>query len=187
MTTPGRIIHADDPRKPRGRRHRATTGVDSRHDITPPLPSLAQLLAPPLGGLAVLALLAGLSGCSAISNAIHKQHEESFDSFRAARSGWVGVDIPEWIPHDVTSVHNLATNDEIDAVIMVTTTSGLPASCVDADRIGLPFSSGGAIPRLGSLPDRVSDCGDYEVISVTGGWLGWYNGLKKGDTPKAGL
>jgi hypothetical protein len=144
-------------------------------------------MAPPLGGLAVIALLAGLSGCSAISNALHKQHEESFDSYRAAKAGWVGVDIPEWIPHDATALHNLATTNEIDAVMRVSTSSGLPVTCVDADRVGLPFASGGGIPELGTLPERVSDCGDYEVIAVKGGWLGWYNGLTKGDTPKAGL
>lgn len=150
-------------------------------------PTLAQLLAPPLSGLAVVALLAALSGCTTISNALHKQHEESFDDYRTAAAGWVGVDIPEWIPHDSTSLHNLATTNEIDSVMRVTTSSGLSASCVDADRIGVPFSSGDGIPQLGSLPGRVSDCGDYEVIAVKGGWLGWYNGTEPGDQPTPGL
>ena len=149
--------------------------------------TLAQLVAPPLAGLAMLALLASLSGCAAISNALSKQHEETFDSYRSAKAGWVGVDIPAWIPHDSTDLHNIATLNEIDSVMSVTTGSGIPSECVDADRVGLPFTSGGSIPALGSLPDRVSLCGDYEVIAVTGGWLGWYNGLKAGDKPKAGL
>jgi len=149
--------------------------------------TLAQLLAPLLAGVTLLAVLASLSGCAAISNALSQQHEESFDSYRSAKAGWVGVDIPEWIPHDATALHNIATLNEIDAVMSVTTGSGIPSDCVDADRVGLPFTSGGSIPALGSLPDRVSRCGDYEVIAVTGGWLGWYHGREAGDTPTPGL
>ena len=69
----------------------------------------------------------------------------------------------------------------------VTSGSGIPSDCVDADRVGLPFTTGGSIPTLGSLPDRVSLCGDYEVIAVTGGLLGWDNGTKAGDKPSPGL
>jgi hypothetical protein len=160
-----------------------TRGMPSQ---TRPL-TLAQLVAPPLGALGVLVVLASLSGCAAISDALSHQHSETFDNYAAAKKGWVGVDIPSWIPEDASAIDTIATTNEIDAVIRVTSDTGLPTSCTDVDRVGLPFTSGGSIPKLDSLPDRVSRCGDYEVIAVTGGWLGWYNGVKSGDKPTPGL
>lgn len=67
-------------------------------------------------GFAVLAL----TGCAGIQNLLQHQHEETFSTYAKAQSGWVGVELPSWIPSDAVELHNLATDDESQAVIRTT-------------------------------------------------------------------
>jgi hypothetical protein len=76
------------------------------------VPTTAQLLAPLAAGAGILLLVGGLSGCSAIMDSLRKVHQEQFETYSAAEDGWVGVDIPSWIPDDATDLHNYATTDE---------------------------------------------------------------------------
>jgi len=127
------------------------------------------------------ALLLGVTACANIDNLLHQRHEESFDDYAAAAEGWVGVDIPAWIPDDSTQLHNLATNDETVSVTRVTTASDLPADCVEQARHGIPVFD--VSWSTDAWPDTVSLCGDYEVMAMSDGWLGWFNPASEGDTP----
>jgi hypothetical protein len=126
-------------------------------------------------------LLIGLTGCSQIANLIAKQHEESYPTYEAAARDWVGVDIPGWIPEDATDLRNLATNDETVSVIRVVSDSPLPADCTTEDRHGIPTLAANWSTQ--SWPDEVQVCGDYEVMPMTDGWLGWFNATEPGQTP----
>jgi hypothetical protein len=126
-----------------------------------------------------------LTGCSPISNALHKVHEESFSDRAAAEQGWVGVPAPGWLPEDAMDIRNLATTNESNAVIRVSTSSDLPTSCVEADRVGIPFDTTSWTPVMDRFPDRVQRCGAYEVVPVEGGWFGWFSATEEGGLPTA--
>ena len=140
--------------------------------------------APRLVGLIGLATLASasLAGCSGLTNALEKVHEESFENVRSAESGWEGVDFPAWIPEDSSDIRNLATDNEANSVIAVATTSD-PIGCEESDRQGLPFEDREWIATPDPLPGTVWACGDYEVTSVDGGLLGWFNATESGQKP----
>lgn len=137
--------------------------------------------------LLLLPLAAGLvlttTGCSAVENAVHRTHEERFADRAAAVQGWKGVTAPAWLPDDATDIHNLATNDETNSVILARSTSALPAGCREADRRSVPFDTASWAPTLDRFPDRVERCGDYEVMQVDGAWLGWFTATEAGQTP----
>lgn len=152
------------------------------------MPSTSQLLTPIAAGAAVLLAAASLTGCSQLLDSLHKVHQESYTSYAEAAEGWVGVDIPSWIPEDATELHNYATLDETQSVIGVTSSSQ-PVDCTDAPRRALPFATTDWAPAEAlELPDGglLSDvllCGDYEVVPYGEGWLGWFSAEEKGQTP----
>ncbi|MGN6502034.1 MAG: hypothetical protein ACTHKX_03905 [Pseudolysinimonas sp.] len=127
-------------------------------------------------GLAVLTL----AGCAGIQNLLQHQHEETFSTYAKAQDGWVGVEVPSWIPADAVELHNLATDDESQAVIRVTTES-VPVGCTETSRHGAPALT--ADWTSDEWPDTVLACGDYEVMGVDEGWLGWFNADHQGDSP----
>ena len=128
------------------------------------------------------ALALTTTGCSAIANAVHRTHEEHFADRAAAEQGWKGVAAPAWLPEDATDIHNLATNDESNSVILAHG-AALPAGCREADRRSIPFDTASWAPTLDRFPDRVERCGDYEVMPVDGAWLGWFTATEAGQTP----
>jgi hypothetical protein len=136
----------------------------------------------------VILAAASLSGCSQLLNDLHKVHEESYASYAEAADGWVGVDIPAWIPDDATALHNYATNDETQSVVGVTS-SDEPVGCDDSPRTGLPFATTDWAPSGvvelpdGGLIDDVLLCGDYEVVAYGEGWVGWFAASEEGQTP----
>ncbi|MFD1720438.1 hypothetical protein [Amnibacterium endophyticum] len=142
-----------------------------------------------LQGLILLPIAAGLllstTGCSAVIDAVHRTHQETFTDRAAAERGWVGVDAPTWLPADAADIHDLATDDESQAVILAHGSSPLPSTCQEADRRGIPFDTASWAPVLDRFPDRVARCGDYEVMPVDGGWLGWFSATEAGQRPTA--
>lgn len=129
------------------------------------------------GGIVLIAL----AGCAQIGDVFSRQHREDFPTYAAAADGWVGVDIPDWIPADATDLHNVATLDETVAVIRVVTESGLAGSCAPAEREGIPQLV--ADWSTDEWPDEVQRCGDYEVMPMDDGWLGWYQADEPGQKP----
>lgn len=132
------------------------------------------------------ALLLVLTGCAQITDVFQHQHREDFSDYETAAAGWVGVDIPDWIPDDATGIRNLATADETVSVIRVVTDSPLAGDCVTAPRQGLPQLSADWAASdwdADDLPDEVQRCGDYEVTSTSDGWLGWFQASTPGQTP----
>ena len=137
-------------------------------------------------GVGVL-LVVTLGGCAAIGDVFSKQHRENFDTHAAAADGWVGVDIPAWIPADATDLRNLATSDESVAVIRVVSDSPLAGDCVEAERRGIPALSAEWADDdwdTKGFPEEVLLCGDYEVVPVGDGWLGWFTATQPGQTPR---
>lgn len=133
------------------------------------------------GAFACGILLIAITGCAQIANFVAKQHEESYATYEAAARDWVGVDIPDWIPLDASDLRNLATNDETVSVIRVVSESPLAGDCTTTDRRGIPTLA--ADWSTQSWPDQVQLCGDYEVIPMDDGWLGWFNATEPGQTP----
>lgn len=127
-------------------------------------------------GFAVLAL----AGCAGIQHVLQHEHEETFATYSAAEKGWVGVDMPSWIPDDATDLHNLATDNESVSVVRVTTSTE-PVGCTDGPRHGIPSLTADWSSQ--EWPDQVLNCGDYEVMPLDDGWLGWFNAAEEGDTP----
>ena len=128
-------------------------------------------------GLAVLAL----TGCAEIHNLVSKQHEEQFATYSAAAEDWKGVDIPGWIPDDATDLRNVATLDETVSVVRVVTSSDLAGSCETTPREGIPQLA--VDWSTEEWPLEVQVCGDYEVMPMQDGWLGWFNATEPGQTP----
>jgi hypothetical protein len=126
-------------------------------------------------------LLITVTGCAQIDNLLSRQHEETFTTYAQAERDWVGVDIPHWIPDDATELRNLATFDETIAVIRVVTDSELAGDCVADERVGIPALDVDWSTQ--DWPDEVQRCGDYEVIPMDDGWLGWFNATEEGQTP----
>lgn len=153
------------------------------------IPSTAQLLTPVAGGALMIALVASLSGCAAIEDTLHKVHREQHATYAAAEAGWVGVGIPSWIPEDATDLRNYATLNESNSIVGVTTESD-PIGCAPAERRHLPFSTPDWAPENllekgdGSLITEVLACGDYEVVAVDGGLVGWFSATEEGQTPR---
>jgi hypothetical protein len=108
-------------------------------------------------------LLIGLTGCAEIHNLVSQQHEEHFATYAAAKKDWEGVDTPGWIPDDATDLRNVATLDETVA------RESIPPLAVDWSTEG--------------WPDEVQRCGDYEVMPMEDGWLGWFQAAAPGQTP----
>ena len=124
-----------------------------------------------------------LAGCSSIADGLHDLHTEAFVDRDAAEAGWVGVDVPEWLPADATEIRTTATNDETNAVIAVTS-EGEPIGCETAQRVSLPFDGRyGGFESGDALPDEVLRCGAYEVVATDDGWLGWFTATEPGQTP----
>lgn len=130
------------------------------------------------GGLLVLTLV----GCSQIADLAHRQHREEFPTYAAAEESWVGVDIPRWIPSDATDLRNLATVDETMAVLRVVSDSPPAGDCAIAERRGIPALS--ADWSTEEWPDEVVRCGDYEVMAMPDGWLGWFDATEPGQLPR---
>lgn len=151
-------------------------------------PSTAQLVTPVLGGAVVLVLAAALSGCAAIADSLHKVHQEQHATYAAAEKEWAGVPIPAWIPEDATDLRNYATLNESHSIVGVTTSSE-PIGCEPAERRNLPFSTPDWAPENllekedGSLITDVLACGDYEVVAIDGGWVGWFSAREEGQLP----
>src|SRR5690606_158121 len=152
------------------------------------MPSTGQLLTPIVAGATVLLAAAALSGCSQLLDELHRGHQESFASYSEAAEGWVGVDIPPWIPADATELHDYATFNEAQSVVGVRSDSQ-PVGCADAERRGLPFATPDWAPAdMLELPDGgllgdVFLCGDYEVVPYGDGWVGWFSATEEGRTP----
>lgn len=146
-------------------------------------PSTPVLVGPVALGALLVAVTATLSGCTAIMQQLQQVHEESFADYAAAESGWVGVALPEWVPADATELRNLATDDESNSVIRVTSGEPLAGDCVTSQRRTLPFETTDWAPELSPFPKTVQACGDYEVVAVDGGWLGWFAATEPGQTP----
>lgn|GEM_PF-1140516 len=153
------------------------------------LPTTAQLVTPIVAGAAVLLAAATLTGCSALLNELRHVHEESHPSYPAAAEEWVGVPVPAWIPTDATTLHNVATHDETQSVIAVSTPSE-PVGCEAGSRTSMPFMTTKWAPAEvllrddGSLVDEVLRCGDYEVAPYGDGWVGWFSARTQGQTPR---
>ena len=128
-------------------------------------------------GIAVLAL----TGCAEIHNLVSKQHEESFATYEVAAADWEGVGIPGWIPDDATDLRNVATLDETVSVIRVVTSTDLAGTCETVPREGIPQLA--VDWSTEDWPDEVQRCGDYEVIPMDDGWLGWFQADEPGQTP----
>lgn len=122
-----------------------------------------------------------LTGCAQMSDVFGKQHREDFPTYAAAADGWVGVGIPDWIPDDATDLRNIATLDETVSVIRVVTEADLAGTCETAPREGIPQLT--ADWSTDVWPDEVQRCGDYEVMPMDDGWLGWYQADEPGQTP----
>lgn len=125
--------------------------------------------------------LLGLTGCAGLHSLASKQHEESFATYSAAEKGWEGVDIPSWIPDDATDLRNVATLDETVAVIRVVTDSELAGSCEPTTREGIPQLAVDWSTQ--DWPEEIQVCGDYEVMAMDDGWLGWFQAEEPGQTP----
>jgi len=130
------------------------------------------------GGLLVIAL----TGCSEVDDLLSQRHRETFPTYAEAERSWVGVDIPGWIPRDSVDLNNLATNDETVSVIRVTTLSE-PVGCEPGERTGIPALA--AEWSTEKWPAQVLTCGDYEVMPLDDGWLGWFNATEPGQKPSA--
>jgi len=126
-------------------------------------------------------LVIALAGCAELGDLARQQHEEAFGTYGVAASDWVGVDIPGWIPDDATDLRNVASLDETIAVVRVVTDSGLSGDCEPAAREGIPLLS--VDWSVEKWPDEVWACGDYEVMAVEDGWLGWFQAAEPGQTP----
>ena len=127
------------------------------------------------------ALLLGLTACANIDNLLHQRHEESFPDYDTAAADWVGVDLPEWIPEDATELRSIASDDQTVSVVRVTSDSPLAGDCLPAERRGIPAFD---VPwSTDDWADTVSLCGDYEVMPMEDGWLGWFNASEPGDVP----
>lgn len=87
---------------------------------------------------------------------------------------------PRLDPADATDLRNRATFDETVAVVRVVTDTE-PDGCSPAERRGLPALS--ADWSAEKWPDEVLLCGDYEVMPMDDGWLGWFNATESGQTP----
>jgi hypothetical protein len=131
-------------------------------------------------------LVGALAGCTQIDDLLSRQHREEFPTRAEAAEGWVGVDLPSWIPADATALRNLATFDETVAVIRVVSDEPLAGDCAPGERRGIP-SLAEEWTDLGwdenGFPDEVERCGDYEVVPTDDGWLGWFNATEPGQTP----
>ncbi|GAB3410707.1 hypothetical protein GCM10027515_31380 [Schumannella luteola] len=134
------------------------------------------------GAAALAAASLLLAGCSTLMDSMHKVHSESFDDHVEAAKGWIGVQLPEWIPASATDIRNVATDDETNAVIAAKG-GDLPSWCLEMPRQGLPFDT--RFGKIG-LPDRVQRCGDYEIVDQDGEWIGWYSAREPGAKPSAG-
>ena len=139
--------------------------------------SASTALAAAVVGAAVLLL----TGCANITHVLQHEHEESFASYHVAAKDWIGVQIPAWIPDDATDLHNIATLNEQVSVVRVTTQSQ-PVGCADSERHGIPSLT--AEWSSDDWPDVVLLCGDYEVMPLDDGWLGWFNAADEGDVPE---
>ena len=126
-------------------------------------------------------LVLGLTACTGIDDLLHNQHSETFATYDAAEEGWVGVGIPSWIPDDATDLRSIASTNEQVAVIGVTTNSPLAGDCTEQERHGVPAFDADWVPD--TWPDTVSVCGEYEVMAVEDGWVGWFNAAEEGDVP----
>ncbi len=126
-------------------------------------------------------VLIAVTGCAQISDVFSKQHREVFPTYAAADDGWVGVGIPGWIPDDATDLRNIATVDETVSVIRVVTETDLAGTCETAPREGIPQLT--ADWSTDVWPDEVQRCGDYEVMPMDDGWLGWFLADEPGQTP----
>ncbi|WP_210505374.1 hypothetical protein [Naasia sp. SYSU D00057] len=133
------------------------------------------------------ALLIALTGCAQLTDLVEKRHEERFDTYAQAADGWVGVEMPSWIPDDATHLHNVATTDESQSLIRVTSDSELPDVCSPAERSGMPALTVDWAPTedwtVEDWPDEVALCGDYEVVPYEDGWIGWFRATAPGQTP----
>lgn len=129
-------------------------------------------------GLVVIALV----GCTQLEDLAGQRHREAFPTYEVAESAWVGVDIPDWIPGDATDLRNVATSDETMSVIRVITDSPLAGTCEIVERAGIPALN--ADWSTAEWPNEIARCGDYEVMAMDDGWLGWYNATEPGATPR---
>lgn len=131
-------------------------------------------------------LVGTLAGCTQIGDALSRQHREDFATYDEAREGWVGVDLPAWIPRDATDLRNLATADETVAVVRVDSGSDLRGDCTTTERRGIPALTADWTDLgwdTNGFPAEVWSCGDYEVVPAPDGWLGWFNATESGQTP----
>lgn len=103
---------------------------------------------------------------------LHKEKASEFDTYSAAAEGWqLESGIPSWVPDDSTAITvRASTNEKIIEIGVITATA--PEGCADAEREQMPPLTADWMPT--KFPNDVLKCGDYEVMPVDGGWVGWY-------------
>lgn len=129
----------------------------------------------PLRRITTALVLAGtlsvvLSGCS-VETLLRNSHEDHFADYDSAAEGWVGGEIPGWIPTDATGIRRLATKDERISVIRIESDSVPRGDCAEEPRQGVPVLT--ASWTAAERPDVVTVCGGYEIMPTEDGWLGW--------------
>jgi hypothetical protein len=115
-----------------------------------------------------------LSGCAAADDLINRQVTHTHDN----KDGFVAdasVDA-EWIPGDATeiTVRTPADNDGDVAVILLVSTSELPATCRDAERQSQPMLNIAGAPEIYEPKNStIQVCDDWTVMKSETGWFGW--------------
>jgi hypothetical protein len=115
-----------------------------------------------------LAASVSLTGCSGLKDALSNRHELTYDDYASASAGWAAI--PSWIPTDAAAIRLRETTNAPVAVVQLLTDSEA-VDCATANRRYIPGIGGDWIPT--DYPHSVLRCGDWEVMSINGGWFGW--------------
>ncbi|MGZ0212535.1 MAG: hypothetical protein ACKVI4_08655 [Actinomycetales bacterium] len=115
-----------------------------------------------------------LSGCAAIDDLVHRQETQTYDS-KELFDADTSVDA-DWIPSDATAITLRTPADDAGdvAVVLLTSASELPESCVEAERSSAPMLTiDGAPDVYDSKNSTVQVCDDWTVLKATNRWFGW--------------
>ena len=115
-----------------------------------------------------LAASVALTGCSGLKDSLTNRHELSYDDYAAAAESWTAI--PSWIPTDAAAIRLRETTNAPVAVVQLLSATD-PVDCAPADRKYIPGIGGDWVPT--DYPHEVLRCGDWEVMSINGGWFGW--------------
>lgn len=133
--------------------------------------------------LAVALLVGGatlLAGCATVSDLLSREVTHHYEDTAAMAESDTA---PQWVPEDATDI-TLRTPADADSgisVVLLTSESSLPESCVQAPRSSAPILSIADAPDVYKA-QAVSVCGDWSVIPGEGGWYGWTP--NPGDAPE---